>query len=518
MLHPLIIILIAVFFVHQAKGVWFEVPGVGAAEAAALTLSAHFIIAVFTGLWLMRLARLIDRTGSVRLVNAGERIVLLSQILATAVHAVAVLALGWLDAVRAVTGNLVLVDEAIAILPPLLVFVAGWWSFYPIERRLREAMLLRTLDRGEPVHPIPTRWAYVCDQARHKALIILAPLALILAWHEIVVTGAGALAGRAPWLADPSIGPAAISGAQLLGVAAIFLISPFIVRIIWNTVPLGPGELRSSLEDLCRRHRVRVRRMLVWRTHGMMINGAVVGLIAPLRYILLTDALLERLPQEQIEAVMAHEVGHVRRRHIIWLLGALITTLGVSLALFLLPLELIAGRFALTVGSPLVQTYETLAMIGSIGAALLVFGYISRRFEHQADAFAALHMSGLTRDNDGAGVVMTEEGAEAMAGALGAVARLNHIPPQKFTWRHGSIADRQRALRAAVGVSARALPIDRAVRRLKLLTILGLVALAGLTAWEIAAQSRQSTASMISDSYWSTTASMHWMCAPEPPW
>ena len=53
-----------------------------------------------------------------------------------------------------------------------------------------------------------------------------------------------------------------------------------------------------------------------------MINGAVMGAITPVRYILLTDALLETLPRERVEAVMAHELAHVRRHHIFWLVMA----------------------------------------------------------------------------------------------------------------------------------------------------------------------------------------------------
>ena len=60
--------------------------------------------------------------------------------------------------------------------------------------------------------------------------------------------------------------------------------------------------------------------MLLWKTFGVMINAGVMGLVAPLRFILLTDGLVERMPVERIEAVMAHEVAHVSKRHIFWLI------------------------------------------------------------------------------------------------------------------------------------------------------------------------------------------------------
>ena len=56
--------------------------------------------------------------------------------------------------------------------------------------------------------------------------------------------------------------------------------------------------------------------LLVWRSDGMMINAAVMGLLAPVRYVLLSDGLLATMNVSQIEAVFGHEAGHVRHRHI----------------------------------------------------------------------------------------------------------------------------------------------------------------------------------------------------------
>jgi len=39
------------------------------------------------------------------------------------------------------------------------------------------------------------------------------------------------------------------------------------------------------------------------------------GLFAPLRYVMLSDGLLESMEDEKIEAVFGHEVGHVKLRH-----------------------------------------------------------------------------------------------------------------------------------------------------------------------------------------------------------
>ena len=56
--------------------------------------------------------------------------------------------------------------------------------------------------------------------------------------------------------------------------------------------------------------------MLTWRTRHQIGNAAVMGFIPQVRYILLTDLLLETMSDEQIEAVFAHEMGHVLADHV----------------------------------------------------------------------------------------------------------------------------------------------------------------------------------------------------------
>ncbi len=105
------------------------------------------------------------------------------------------------------------------------------------------------------------------------------------------------------------------------------------------------------------------------------------------------------------------------------------------------------------------------------------FGWISRRFEWQADAFAAKQLS---RDEPGAAAV-TQEAVEAMCGALGTVAALNHMNPGAKSFRHGSISLRQQRLRRLVGVPLDRLPIDRTARWMKGAIVVGLaIVLAGI--------------------------------------
>ena len=415
--------------------------------------------------------RAMDRTGRTRAASAAHAVESVMRVLAVAWHAVAVLGLGFLDQIRSAIGDWILMDEAIAVAPPLLVFVSGWWAGYSIDRRIREAVLLRCLDRGQPIHPLASRGEFLLAAIRHHLLIVLVPAALIVAWSEAVNLAFSS------W-AEPSwrVVEAMVGAVQAAGVLAIFIVMPLILRVVWHTSPLPPGRLRDRLVVLCRSHGVRMRDLLVWRTGGTIPNGAVMGLIGRVRYILLTDALLEGLSERQIEAVTAHEVAHVRHRHLIWLAAAVIATVGATGEVVL--------RIWSASGGPEAGDWGVAISIGvGLAAGLGALGFVSRRFEWQSDAFAARHLSAsaLEADEPAEPGRITARGAGEMGDALGAVAWLCGMKRERFSFRHGSIAQRQRRLRALVGLDGDALPIDRQVAAVKIATALLVAAWLGMS-------------------------------------
>jgi len=456
--------------------------------SAALTLGG--LALVWSICWgaIHLLTRAMDRTGRARLAMTAETLVLLARLGATAYFFIAVALLGWIDAVRAALDALGVgfltgfgVDELIGASPALVSIAAGWLLLHPIDRRMREALILRDLDEGRDVYALPRRWQATWMACRHHLGIIVIPVALIIIWGESVESVASSWFGFERIEDAGASVQGVVTGVHLLGTLTIFTLMPPLMCRVWDTAPMTSGDTLKRLDAMCRQHRVRVRGIRVWSTRGSMVNGAVLGLIARFRYILLTDALLSSLPRREVEAVMAHEIAHVRRRHLIWLAAALLATL----------------VFALMIG-------ETIAAIvwpdapppDSAGAAITVlvlvltiatFGFVSRRFEWQADAFAVAHLSrsppaSAFADPDDPPApapqapvhTVAPEAISSMATALDHVAVLNGIPLKRFTFRHGSIADRQRRIRRLEGRSLARLPIDRAVRLIKLASLLAL--------------------------------------------
>src|SRR4029077_1449988 len=98
-------------------------------------------------------------------------------------------------------------------------------------------------------------------------------------------------------------------------VISMFVGLPWILRLALGLKPLPPGPTRDRLERCAVRLRFRCSNILLWNTHGGIANAMVAGIVPWLRYVVLTDRLVEELTPQEVEAVFGHEIGHVKHRH-----------------------------------------------------------------------------------------------------------------------------------------------------------------------------------------------------------
>jgi Zn-dependent protease with chaperone function len=488
-LQLLVIILFAIVFLEDRMPL---ASAMAPATALALALVPP-AIAIVLQRWFVRAAvRAMDRSdpACVRHCDRADLLGRIAPWLGLAGLVAATFLAGWLECIRAAIGNLPAVDELVAILPALAAAVAGWWVQEPLERRVREASLIRRLDEGRPLVAWPSRLRFVVARTRSNILLLLVPILLVVAASEALEPRI-ARAAPAFWASGGAeIAPLAIA-------MCVYLISPLLARLVLDLAPLPPGEMRSDLEEVCRASGVRVRDILVWRTDDAMVNGAVMGLVGPLRYVMLTDGLLELLPRQQLRAVMAHEIGHVRRRHLPWMLAALVALLVVASLLVEAPVR-VADEAIRTAGWSVDTTIEALlwlergAMLSATALALVLFGWLSRRIERQADSFATQYLSTAEGSRQ-----ITPQAVAAMSDALASVARHTGVSPHRPSWRHGSIAWRQAYLDRLAGLPVGALGIDRLIARLKLGVVVVLLAFAALLVIDI----RRSTETSRAPSY-----------------
>ena len=179
---------------------------------------------------------------------------------------------------------------------------------------------------------------------------------------------------------------------------ALVTVFPRWIAPLFNRfTPLEEGELRSRIEALLARCGFRAEGLFVMdgsrrSSHG---NAYFTGFGTHKR-IVFFDTLMKRLDSEEIEAVLAHELGHFARGHIPRMLV-------VRFALALLLLGILGWLYA----QP--AFHQALRLGGPhIGATLAAFALIvpvftfpfqplasllARRQEFEADAFAAAHAS-----------------------------------------------------------------------------------------------------------------------------
>jgi Zn-dependent protease with chaperone function len=177
-------------------------------------------------------------------------------------------------------------------------------------------------------------------------------------------------------------------------VAFIILLShlaPIIIfPIFFKFHPLDKPELAERLVELCRRARTRVRGVFEWKLSekSKKANAALVGL-GNTRRIILADTLLEKFTDDEVEAVLAHELGHHVHRHMFQ--GMLIQAAAIFLGFYLADRALL--RLSPVFGLRGPSDFANLPLLALVfsGLSLLILPAVnahSRRMERQADAYA----------------------------------------------------------------------------------------------------------------------------------
>jgi len=163
-----------------------------------------------------------------------------------------------------------------------------------------------------------------------------------------------------------------------------------LIPLFYKQVPLEKGPVRERLERLLEKCGTPAREIFslnLSRT-TRKANACLCGLGGS-RRVLLSDTLLSRYPPEEIEVVLAHELGHHRLRHIG--IGLALSAAAAGLSCF------VVDRWARAAMPRLgIAGFQDLAALALIGFGLSVAGlllmpftqWVSRRLERQADRFA----------------------------------------------------------------------------------------------------------------------------------
>ncbi len=403
-------------------------------QGATLFVAGLLLVVLFAGLWSRVLARNVRGGNLYRSLQRFQRAMWFSRLLIPVWFAFAIFVLGWGTFVERIMRPInrfpvELPGLILGTLPAFAAWVGLWWAQFPADRALREQNSLVIFEEDLPVHAPPRFWDFFVANLRLQVLFTIVPVTLIILLRDIAAmifwsTTRLELRSSASGGSD--------SGIELLiqlgAIALVVLFAPEILRRVLHTESLAPSPLRDRLEQLCRQTGLRYSDILLWRTNNVMGNAAVMGLIPQMRYILLSDVLLETMTDQQIEAVFAHEIGHVKHWHMGWYVVIVVTMMLVAAAATQL-VDVVGGRYR-QLSWLQSDSFWAIATVGSFGAFLLMFGWLSRRFERQADVYAARTIQRLASAQDllPSASYVGPAGAELFISALHRVAVINNIP------------------------------------------------------------------------------------------
>jgi len=329
------------------------------------------------------------------------------------------------------------------VLPKLFTLTAGWGAAESLWTRVAFVLLAGIL---LSMPSLPFEWweqfrleqkfgfnkstpgLWVTDKLKGVLLMIAIgfPLLWVLLW---VVERAG----PTWWI----WGFALMLGFQLL----MLVLYPKVILPLFNKLtPLPEGELRSRLMALADRTGFKAQTIEV--IDGSKRSGhsnAYFTGFGRFRRIVLFDTLIAQLTTEELEAVLAHEIGHYRRGHIPKMLA-------MSAVMMLAAFAAIAWLarstwFNPAFGFPPGEAAPSFLLFGLLSGAVTFWftplgNLLSRKYEYEADAFA--------RDAIG--------GPAAMVGALRKLAQknLSNLTPHPwfsgFYYSHPTLVEREAAL------------------------------------------------------------------------
>lgn len=182
------------------------------------------------------------------------------------------------------------------------------------------------------------------------------------------------------------------------GVIALFSIfmnmfySKLIVPLFNKQTPLEDGSLKEKLETYAKNVGFELKNIFVidGSKRSTKANAYFSGFGKEKR-VTLYDTLIHDLEEDEIVAVLAHEVGHYKRKHIIFNLFASLLLTGITL--FILSIFINNPQVSLAIGVSKPSFHAALIGFGILYSPIseitgLIMNYLSRKFEYEADDYA----------------------------------------------------------------------------------------------------------------------------------
>lgn len=184
------------------------------------------------------------------------------------------------------------------------------------------------------------------------------------------------------------------------GVITLFMIfivmfyASWIVPLFNKLTPLPQGELRSAIEDYCRKVDFRLDDLYIMdgSKRSSKANAFFSGLGAKKR-IVLYDTLVDKHTVSELVAVLAHEIGHYKKKHT--LSGLVLGIFQTGIMLFIMSRFLDSPALAGALGAAQPSFHLNILAFGLLYSPLsqvlgIAMNALSRKNEYEADRYAAV--------------------------------------------------------------------------------------------------------------------------------
>jgi len=183
-----------------------------------------------------------------------------------------------------------------------------------------------------------------------------------------------------------------------LGVLALFMVfatmfyASIILPLFNKLTPLSEGELRTAIENYCRKVGFNLTNLFVMdgSKRSAKANAFFSGLGAKKR-IVLFDTLIEKHTTDELVAVLAHEIGHYKRKHTRQ--GLVLGLLQSAVMLYILSLFLGNPKLSEALGATHSSFHLDILAFGILYSPLseilgILMNMLSRKNEYEADHYA----------------------------------------------------------------------------------------------------------------------------------
>jgi len=278
----------------------------------------------------------------------------------------------WIDSIaRSITENMILITiiffAIIGLASDILSLPFSWYNTFHIEEKFGFNKTSRT--------------TFILD--RLKSLLLAAliggPLLALITW---IYYAAGEMFWIYVWIVI-----------TLFSIFMNIFYSQLIVPLFNKQKPLEEGELRDEIESLAIKAGFKLSNIYtIDGSKRSTKSNAYFSGLGPKKRIVLFDTLINDLTIKEITAVLAHEIGHYKRKHSLIMLFYGIFQTGIMLYIF----SILANNVKLTnaMGAEIPSFHLSIFAFFLIYTPVsriisLFMNYLSRRHEQQADKYAA---------------------------------------------------------------------------------------------------------------------------------